>query len=84
MRPGFASRNTGIRLLEKPCSAKEWKLEVRRDGGELQGVDVRLYLVAPDVVRTVLDATGDDRETETVLKMFPEKTSALKSAKGEK
>ena len=62
-----------IRLLEKPCSAKEWNLEVRRDGGELQGVDVRLYLAAPEVVRTVLNATGDDRETETVLKMFPEK-----------
>ena len=62
-----------IRLLEKPCSAKEWKLEVRKDGGELRGVEVWLYFAEPEVVRAVLDATGDDRETETVLKMFPEK-----------
>ena len=59
-----------IRLLEEPCVAMDCKLEVRKDGGDLQGVCVRRYLAAPELVRKILTAKGDDRETETGLKML--------------
>ena len=54
-----------IRLLETPCAAKNVDLKVLKDGGGLKGVSFNLYSAAPELVKAILNATGDDRETDT-------------------
>jgi alpha-L-fucosidase len=54
-----------IRLLETPCDAKDVDLKILKDGGMLKGVSFKLYNADPELVKTVLDAAGDDRETDT-------------------
>ena len=54
-----------IRVLETPCAAKSRELKVLKDGGALKGVSFKLYNADPELVKTTLTATGDDRETDT-------------------
>ena len=54
-----------IRLLDNPCMAKRRELKVLKDGGNLKGVSFRLYNADPELVKTILGASGDDRETDT-------------------
>ena len=54
-----------IRLLEEPCAAKRREVRVLKDGGSLRGVALRLYHADPQLVKAVLGASGDDRETDT-------------------
>ena len=54
-----------IRLLETPCVAKNVALNVLKDGGALKGVSFKLYNADAELVKAVLNATGDDRETDT-------------------
>ena len=54
-----------IRVLETPCAAKSRELKVLKDGGALKGVSFKLYNADPELVKTTLSATGDDRETDT-------------------
>ena len=54
-----------IRLLEEPCVAKDCNLRVLKDGGSLKGVSFKLYNADGELVKAVLSATGDDRETDT-------------------
>ena len=54
-----------IRVLEAPCAANSREVRVLKDGGALKGVSFRLYNADPELVKTILNATGDDRETDT-------------------
>jgi len=54
-----------IRVLEGSCAAKNCGLKVTQDGGALKGVTFKLYNADPELVKTILNATGDDRETDT-------------------
>ena len=54
-----------IRVLETPCAAKNVYLKILKDGGAFKGVSFKLYNADPDLVKAVLNATGDDRETDT-------------------
>ena len=54
-----------IRLLETPCVAQTVDLKVLKDGGALKGVSFKLYNADPELVKTILGASGDDRETDT-------------------
>ena len=54
-----------IRVLETPCAAKNVDLKILKDGGALKGVSFKLYNADPDLVKAILNATGDDRETDT-------------------
>ena len=54
-----------IRVLEAPCTAGNCELKVLKDGGAFKGVSFRLYDADPELVKAILDATGDDRETDT-------------------
>ena len=54
-----------IRVIEGPCAAKNCGLKVTQDGGALKGVTFKLYNADPELVKTILNATGDDRETDT-------------------
>ena len=54
-----------IRVLATPCMAKNCELRVLKDGGALKGVSFKLYNACPELVKAILDATGDDRETDT-------------------
>ena len=54
-----------IRVLEMPCAAKNVDLKIMKDGGALKGVSFKLYNADPELVKTILSATGDDRETDT-------------------
>ena len=36
-----------------------------KDGGALKEVSFKLYNADPELVKTILSATGDDRETDT-------------------
>ena len=54
-----------IRVLETPCAAKNVDLKILKDGGALKGVSFKLYNADPELVKTTLTATGDDRETDT-------------------
>jgi alpha-L-fucosidase len=59
-----------IRLLETPCAAKNVDLKILKDGGALKGVSFKLYNAGPELVKTILSATGDDRETDTAKWMM--------------
>ena len=54
-----------IRVLETPCMARTCELKVLKDGGALKGVSFRLYDADHELAKVILDATGDDRETDT-------------------
>ena len=54
-----------IRVLATPCAAKSRELNVIKDGGALKEVSFKLYNADPELVKTILSATGDDRETDT-------------------
>ena len=54
-----------IRVLEVPCIATNCELKVLKDGGALKGVSFRLYNADTERVKAILNATGDDRETDT-------------------
>ena len=54
-----------IRVLETPCTAKNCKVNVLKDGGALQGVSFSLYRADPELVRIVLSATTESGETDT-------------------
>ena len=54
-----------IRVLETPCVARNRELKVLKDGGALKGVTFKLYNADTELVKTILNATGDDRETDT-------------------
>ena len=54
-----------IRVLEAPCTARDSELKVLKDGGALKGVSFKLCNADPELVKAILDATGDDRETDT-------------------
>ena len=54
-----------IRVLETPCAANSREVRVLKDGGALKGVSFRLYNADPELVKAILNATGDDRETDT-------------------
>ncbi len=58
-----------IRVLETPCAANNCELKVLKDGGALKGVSFKLYNADPDLVKAILSATGDDRETDTARLM---------------
>ena len=62
-----------IRLLDEPVSAKEVRLEITADGGSLRPVAMRRFYADPQLVKSVVGATGDCGETETVKMMFKSK-----------
>jgi len=63
---GKAIGNKRMRLLPQPVAPQRLELRVTADGGELQPVSVRRYLVNPDLAKIVLEATTESGETETV------------------
>ena len=62
-----------IRLLGEPVTAKEVRLEITADGGSLSPVAMRRFYADPQLVKSVVSATGDCGETETVKMMFKSK-----------
>ena len=52
-------------LLRESSIAKSRELKVIKDGGALKEVSFKLYNADPELVKTILSATGDDRETDT-------------------
>ncbi len=54
-----------IRLLEEPVSAADVKLEITAHGGSLLPVAMRRYYAAPQLVKSVINASGDCGETDT-------------------
>jgi len=64
----FSGKSIGIkriRVLESPVSAVNCEVRVLKDGGSLQGVSFKRYLVDPVLVKTVLAATTESGETDT-------------------
>ena len=62
---GKAIGNRRIRLLPEPILAKTVKLEITAHGGNPLPVTLRRYYADPQLVKTVLAATGDCGETDT-------------------
>ena len=54
-----------IRLLEELVSAADVKLEITAHGGSLLPVAMRRYYAAPQLVKSVINASGDCGETDT-------------------
>ena len=67
-----------IRLLGEPVSAKEVSLEITADGGSLKPVAMHRFYADPQLVKSVVNATGDCGETETVKMMFKSKEKEKK------
>ena len=63
---GKAIGNRRIRMLANAISPNEVKLEVTADGGALLPVSLRRFYADPQLVKTILSATGDCGETDTV------------------
>lgn len=63
---GKAIGNRRIRLLAEPISPAKVDLEILADGGAPLPVTLRRYYADPQLVKTVLTATGDCGETDTV------------------
>ena len=59
-----------IRLLSEPVSARDVRLEITAEGGALRPVTLRRYYAAPQLVKAVIDASGDSGETDAVRMMF--------------
>ena len=72
---GKAIGNRRIRLLAEPVSPKSVKLEITADGGNPLPVALRRYYADPALVKTILAATGDCGETDTVKGLGDGKSS---------
>lgn len=62
---GTAVGSRRIRLLEEPAVMKDARLEVTAHGPSPRAAAARFYYADPELVRTVLGADGDTRETDT-------------------
>ena len=62
-----------IRLLAEPVSAVDVKLEITAHGGNLLPVAMRRYYAAPELVKSVINASGDCGETDTAKWMGGQK-----------
>ena len=58
-----------IRLLEKPIAAKKCSLEITRHGGKVLPVEFKRYLAPESLVKAILEAKGDGKETDTAIWM---------------
>ena len=73
---GKSIGNKRIRLLEKPLAVKGCEVKVLKSAGKHK-VSFALYRADDAVVRSILNATGDDRETDTVGLMAGKKPSEV-------
>jgi len=71
---GKSIGNKRIRLLPQPCVAKNCEVKILKSAGTSK-VSFTLYRADQSVIDAILNATGDDRETDTVGFMFNPKTA---------
>ena len=67
---GKSIGNRRIRLLAEPMAPAMVSLEITADGGNPLPVAVRCFHAEPELVKTILSATGDCSETDTAKKGF--------------
>ncbi len=71
---GKSIGNKRIRLLARPCAAKKCELKILKSAGAPK-VSFALYSAPNEVVDVILNAVGDDRETDTMGYIFKPKTA---------